>query len=123
MKNNILKSIGLALIIAFVVSCYYDSEEAINPIIAQSNNVCDTVNVTYTKNIATILSNQCVGCHSEANAQGNIKLDNYTNASIKTTVSASLTAIQNGTMPKNGNKLDDCSIKQFELWKNNNTPQ
>lgn len=122
-KNNILKIIGLALIVAFVISCYYDSEEAINPVIG-SNSVCDTTNVTFTKNIQGILSDNCLGCHSNANAAssgGSVKLENYADAS--TNASAAYAAIQNGTMPLGGGKLSSCAILQFGKWISNGKPQ
>ena len=119
MKKTILKLIGIVLVIGFAVSCYYDSEEAINPIIT-SSNVCDTLNVTYTKNISVILSS-CVGCHSKSSAGGGIKLDSYADAS--TNAAASLADIKSGKMPKSSAKLGDCIVTQYEKWISTNKPQ
>jgi len=122
MKNIILKFLGIAFVLGFTFSCYYDSQEAINPVF---NTTCDTVNVTFTKNIKVILSENCLGCHSNSSAAssgGGIKLENYADASAKAT--SCISDIKSGTMPKNSPKLSNsCINNQYDIWIKNNKPE
>ena len=108
----------VVIILLFVFSCYYDSEESLYPSLDSS---CDTVNVTFNANIAPILTNNCLSCHSNTTAasSGNgIRLEDY--ADIKARATAVAGSIkQNGSyspMPKNGGKLKSCLITQFDIW-------
>ena len=106
------------LSVIFIVSCYYDSEEALYPIYSSS---CDTTNVTFTGTIVPILSSNCLGCHSNATAAGagnNIRLENYADVVAKQpNITGSIK--HTGTyspMPKNGGNIKSCSITQFDIW-------
>lgn len=122
MKKFILP--GLALLLIFLVnSCYYDNEELLYP---KLQSGCDTTNITYGKTITGILSGYCYGCHGPTyQVSGNgIRLDTYSNVvnylgriigSVNHTPGYSF-------MPKPSGKLDDCSIKQLIIWKNNGAP-
>jgi hypothetical protein len=99
-------------------SCYYDKESQLYPF----SNSCDTLNVTYSTTVRTIIQNGgCLGCHtSPAASGGNIVLDNYT---------ALKTVAQNGKlygainhspgfspMPQSGGKLTNCDISKIKKW-------
>jgi hypothetical protein len=108
----------VTIILVLLGSCYYDSEEALYPVI---NSACDTTNVTFSGAIVSLLANNCLSCHSNATAAGagnGIRLENY--ADVQTRATAIAGSIkQTGTyspMPKNGGKLKDCLITQFDLW-------
>lgn len=110
----------VAIILVLLGSCYYDSEEALYPVI---NSACDTTNVTFNGTIVSLLANNCLSCHSNATAaaSGNgIRLENY--ADVQTRATAIAGSIkQTGTyspMPKNGGKIKACLITQFDLWVN-----
>lgn len=110
----------VAIILVLLGSCYYDSEEALYPVI---NSACDTTNVTFSGTIVSLLANNCLSCHSNATAaaSGNgIRLENY--ADVQTRATAIAGSIkQTGTyspMPKNGGKIKACLITQFDLWVN-----
>jgi mono/diheme cytochrome c family protein len=110
--------------IAMVASCYYDNEEALYP---SYNSTCDTTNVTYSGTIAPILSSNCLSCHSNANAASfgnNIRLENYADVvSRAPAIEGSIKHTGNySPMPKNGGKLKDCSITQFDIWVKNGMP-
>jgi hypothetical protein len=116
MKRLLFPLTIIALI--FIVSCYYDNEEALYP---NYSTVCDTTNVTFSTTIVPILNNNCLSCHSNANAgsSGNsIALENYSD--VKANATAIAGSIKHtgsySPMPKNGGKLKDCSIKQFDIW-------
>jgi hypothetical protein len=69
----------LMFITAAVFGCYYDNEEYLYP---QLNTVCDTVSVTYSVSVKSVLKQNCLSCHSNntaASLGGNIKLENYAN--------------------------------------------
>lgn len=111
----------VAIILMFIGSCYYDSEEALYPSL---NSVCDTTNVTFSGKIAPMLANSCLSCHSNATAAGagnGIRLENY--ADVQSRAAAVAGSIkQTGTyspMPKNGGKLKACLITQFDIWVRN----
>ena len=124
--TRIVRSLLLMAVIAMSLfaSCYYDNEEALYPSYSQS---CDTSSVTYSGTIVPIISGNCLSCHSNANAASygnNIRLEDYAD------VVARATAIEGSIkhtgsyspMPKNGAKLKDCSIKQFDIWVRNGMP-
>ena len=106
------------LILSFVVSCYYDNEEALYP---SFGTACDTSDVTFSATIIPVLSNNCLSCHSNATAAAagnNIRLEDY--ADVRARAVAVAGSIKHtGTyspMPKNGGKLKTCSITQFDIW-------
>jgi len=109
------------IIVFFVVflsttACKYDIEEELYPI----EEKCDTSNVTYSGTIAPIIENNCNICHSQGIQTASIVTEGYDNLIIH---------INNGflwgtvnheagfsPMPKNGNKLPECSLKQIKTW-------
>jgi hypothetical protein len=118
MKRLLISITVIAIILLFIVSCYYDNEEALYPSLSSS---CDTTRVTYDTTIVTILKNNCYSCHSTANQAfgGSISLDSY--ASVITYESRLTAAIkQTGLkpMPPSG-KLKQCSITQWDIWVKN----
>ena len=109
------------VLVIFFVSCYYDNEEALYPSLSSS---CDTSNVTFSGSIAPMLSNNCLSCHSNATAPSfgnNIYLEDYTDLRKNATaVAGSIKHTGNySPMPKNGGKLKDCLIWQFDIWVRN----
>ena len=108
----------LILFILALSSCYYDNEEALYPSFGAE---CDTTSVTFSGQIAPMLTNYCLSCHSNATAavSGNgIRLEDYTDVQSNTTAIAG-SIKQTGTfspMPKNGGKLKPCLINQFDIW-------
>lgn len=82
---------------------------------------CDSVNVTYSKQVSSIIQNNCLGCHTS----GSILLTNYNYVKTQAASGALLGSIlQNGTynpMPQ-GYKLSDCDIKTIQKWVNAGYP-
>ncbi len=104
--------------IALLASCYYDNEEALYP---SYSTVCDTVNVTFSGTIVPLLASNCLSCHSNSTAAGfgsNIRLEDHADVQTSATDVAGSIKHAGGysPMPKNGGKLKDCSIKQFDIW-------
>ncbi len=121
MKRLVSSLIITVVFLLFTVSCYYDNEESLYPVL---NSSCDTTNVTYAGKIVSMMSNNCLSCHSNSSAPGSgngIALENY--ADVKARVTAITGSInQTGSyspMPKNGGKLKACLITQFGIWVRN----
>jgi hypothetical protein len=114
----------IVMFLFFTVSCYYDNEESLYPVVGSS---CDTTNVTFTGKIVPMLSNNCLSCHSNATAPGSgngIALENYADVKARATA---ITGSINHTgsyspMPKNSGKLNACLITQFDIWVRNGAP-
>lgn len=112
------------VVLLLVFSCYYDSEEALYPSLSTS---CDTLNVTFSTSVTSILNNNCWSCHSNttaASSGGNIRLQNYADVKAQSTkIAGSVKHLQGyAAMPKNGGKIKDCSIRQFDIWVKNGMP-
>jgi len=104
-----------------MTSCFYDKSDVVYPTTALS---CDTTNVTYSNQIVSIVNSQCNYCHGAAanSIGGGIYLNTY--AALKPYVNNGSflnSILQNGkasAMPKNGAKLDNCSILKIQSWIN-----
>ena len=109
------------MIIVFQSSCYYDNEEYLYPATAD----CNTDNMSYANDVWPVISSSCTGCHGGANPSGGIKLENYTDVSGAGAIQAGnygslygaiSHASGNSPMPKNSNKLPDCTISKIKAW-------
>ncbi len=102
-------------------ACFYDKADVVYPTTALS---CDTTNVTYSNQIVSILNAQCNYCHGAAanSIGGGIYLNTY--AALKPYINNGSflnSILQNGkasAMPKNGAKMDNCSILKIQSWIN-----
>jgi mono/diheme cytochrome c family protein len=114
----------LSLISINTIGCYYDNEEELYPEVSS----CDTAAVSYSTKLLPIIEDQCIGCHSAAAYQaagGGYNLEGYTNVKASVDDNTFLPAINqtgNFPMPKGGNKLDNCTIAQFQAWINAGAP-
>jgi len=83
-------------------------------------NMCDSSLFTYNGAIRPLIQNKCQGCHSGTNAQGGIDISTYTLLKAKVTDGKLWGSINQlpgfSAMPKNGAKLSDCEITQFQKW-------
>jgi len=125
MKSRLSAFVTFVTILILSVSCYYDNAEALYPFVSSS---CDTTNVTFSGKITPILANSCLSCHSNATAASagnNIRLQDYIDVKARTTAIAG-SIKHTGTfspMPKNGGKLNACSIKLVDNWIRNGALQ
>lgn len=121
MKRILISLVSFGIFMLFFVSCYYDNEEALYPVL---NNSCDTTNVTYTSTIEPILSNNCYSCHSDANSAfgGNVHLQSATDViSNSSKIAVAIKRTGASPMPPSG-KLNSCAISQFDIWMKKGTP-
>ncbi len=111
--------------IVFLSSCTYNNEKELYP--DQLAN-CDTSNVTFNNRIIFILANNCLSCHSHPVAElwgDGIHLEAYADVKSRITKLSNVINHTGGVspMPKNGGKLDACTLKQFEVWIRNGAPE
>jgi mono/diheme cytochrome c family protein len=98
-----------------------------------ATTACDTVNVTFTKNINPILQQQCLSCHSNTSTGGGVLLNSYDDVkAIATDQSRGPEGRLYGAlshmpayspMPKGGTQLDNCKLRQVKLWIEAGMPQ
>lgn len=113
--------IALSLI---VVSCSKSSEDNLGGGNGGGNGgggtTCDTANMTYSANVAPIISANCTGCHSGSAPSGGVTLSTY--AGVKTQadngnlVGVITHASGYPAMPQGGSKLSDCNINKIKAW-------
>lgn len=106
----------------FFSSCYYDKEERIYGIA-----FCDTSNITYSVQITSTISTNCLRCHGgDAAAGGGILLGNYTvlkSLALNGRLMGAITQAPGfSAMPKNGARLADCRIAEIRTWIRNGAP-
>ncbi len=121
--NAIVAAVSLLFIVTFISSCYYDNQEELHP----SFGGCDSIGIiTYTKNIAPIMQENCgsnnSGCHQNSTSSNfNIGLNSYADIIAIDTTQLMSTITQDGNytmMPKGGSKLADCQIAIIQKWVN-----
>ncbi len=121
MRKTIFLLFGLA--IAFILtynSCKHEPEEFIPDIPDPDTTSCDTTNITYSGTVYPILDQNCIFCHSGAAPQGGLDFTDYNQLAFVAENGALLGAIKHlqgySPMPKDGNQLDSCKIRQIEIW-------
>ena len=123
--NKLLNMKRLSVIILIVSafflyfpSCYYDNEEVLYPSL-----VCDSINVTYDKNISQIMSGYCTSCHSGSQPQAGVSLTTYEEAKAnEALIDLAIKHKGKSDMPPGG-QLNDCMIRQWDLWLLHEMPQ
>lgn len=109
MKNS---KILLLLLSIFVVACSSDSEGDLLP--PADDDGAGDVEVTYTANIRPIITNNCIGCHSNPPTNGApFSLTTFEDVSGR--ANRVFTRTNNGTMPPSG-KLPQANIDLISAW-------
>jgi hypothetical protein len=113
-----MRNTFLIIILAIIVSsCYNDRRENLNPQLPSndSTSVCDTTNVSYTKDIQPILSLYCTNCHSSQTHT----LNSFDDAKVEgDKIITRITTTGSLAMPQNSASLSTCKINKFKAWKN-----
>jgi hypothetical protein len=119
MKRLLIISVIIIIFSLYFSSCYYDNEEVLYPVFG-----CDSINVTYNKNISKIMDGYCTGCHNESYSEAGVILTTYEN--VKANNAQINDAIKHqgpkSSMPPGG-QLNECMILQWDLWRKNEMPQ
>jgi hypothetical protein len=96
-------------------SCYYDKSDLLYP-----NTACDTVAVKYSTSVLPVLSSNCINCHGGATPSAGISLDTYTGVKMQVDNGRLWGAVSHSPnyspMPKNSNKLNNCSLEKIRIW-------
>jgi len=96
-------------------SCYYDNEEELYP-----EDTCKTDDMSYSNDIVPILEDNCYSCHDQANNQGGVTLEGYSNLKAYVDNGKLLGAIKHepgfSEMPQDEPQLEQCQIDKIEAW-------
>jgi hypothetical protein len=115
----------LVIITAITSSCYYDNKEELYP--GQTN--CDTVNVSFSKDIKPLIDAQCVGCHNTQSPTDTVSLSTHTEI-VKYCNSGQLYGVlaqippykRSQFMPPNGPKWSNCNLSKLKSWIDKGAP-
>jgi hypothetical protein len=119
MKRLVIVIVTISFFSLYFSSCYYDSEEVLYPVFK-----CDTINVTYTKNISKIMAGYCTGCHNDSYSESGVILTTYGNVQAnEVRINNAIKHIGGGTPMPPGGKLSDCMILQWDLWLKDEMPK
>ena len=103
-------------------SCYFDNAEELL--------ACAPTDVSYREDVEPILAARCYHCHDRTNApalgdginlEGYSKLYNYLLDNEDRMIGSLKWDGGGSPMPKNGSRLDNCSISKIEVWINEGT--
>lgn len=98
-----------------VTACYYDVEEDFAKEVS-----CEVSTVSYLQDVAPIIANRCLKCHSAALRLGNVDLEGHGQMAIYAENGRLLGAVKrlNGfsPMPQNEAMLPDCDIMKIDSW-------
>lgn len=78
--------------------------------------VCDTSDTKFSTVVNPIITAKCVSCHNNSSSAAGISLEGYSN--IASRYQDILRTMNNGSMPKNGDRIDACSITKIATWVN-----
>jgi len=115
----------LVIIAVIFSSCYYDKKEDLYP--GQAD--CDTVNVSFAKDIKPQIDAQCIGCHNTQSPTAGVALS--THGEILAYAKSGqlygvLTWIAPYTgskqMPPNGPKWSNCNLSKLKSWIDKGAP-
>ncbi len=105
------------------VSCTYHSEEIY---FGDTNNDCDTSQVSYSAHIAPIMVLSCNSCHGSTFPQGGVVTSDHAGLSVVAASGALVGAVYHqagySPMPPAQPMLDSCSLKRIAAWVNQGYP-
>jgi len=92
----------------------------------QCNAQCDSNSYTFSGAVLPVMNTYCKGCHNPASLGGGVDLSTYTDiksVALNGKLLGSLRQVPGfSPMPKGGNKLDECKLKQIEKWIQSGSP-
>ncbi len=112
------------VIIGGLSSCYYDNFAELNPGIGLEGCTDTAGAITFTANVLPIMQQNCgtsnPGCHQNNSSTGFYDLNSKAGVDVAIADGKYLASMKHlagaSAMPKNGGKLDDCSIAVIEKW-------
>jgi len=118
---NKLKLLFAMLLLVGFIACGDDEEP-------MTGVTCETADLTYTNGIADIINGSCAtsGCHA-SNTMTTFPMGNYDEALAAVGFGRIIGSINHeanfSPMPRNGAKLDDCTIDKVTAWINDGAPE
>jgi len=90
--------------------------------------VCDTLEVTFSGDIAPMIDTYCIGCHNGgSNGDPDVVLDGYNAIKFYASTGALVGTISNtegyAVMPSNTSGLSDCQVRMVEMWIEDGMPE
>ena len=119
-----MNKFAIYLFLLVGAACSWENEETFYPDVEN----CDTLDVSYSLDIVPVLSSNCFSCHSNSNAAdfgSGIALEDYADVNASSTLIVAAIKHMEGVpaMPRNSDKLDDCTISKIEAWVNDGSPE
>ena len=103
------------ILLSSLNSCYYDKSDLLYP-----NTACDTAAVKYSTSVLPVISSNCISCHGGTTPSAAISLDSYAGIKIQVDNGRLWGAVSHNAnyspMPKNSNKLNNCSLEKIRIW-------
>jgi len=121
----IINFVLLVVIVLGLTTCTYNNEEVLY---SNSNDSCDTTNITFKTKVTSVFSRNCLACHGNsvaANNGGGIRLQDYNDVkAILNNAYGSMAHLPGyPPMPKGmSNTIDACDIKTVRIWKEAGAP-
>ncbi|MGE5356599.1 MAG: c-type cytochrome [Deltaproteobacteria bacterium] len=113
-RSLILYLLAISLTVLVQSSCTYDNMEDL----MKDDMVCDTLSVSFSKDLAPLFAANCNSCHSGSSAAEGLKTDSY--AAVKAEFTRILGSVEHKSgyskMPQGGSKLSDCNIAKLKRW-------
>ena len=104
-----------SILLSSLNSCYYDKSDLLYP-----GTACDTAAVKYSTSVMPVLSSNCINCHGGGIPSAGISLDTYAGVKIQVDNGRLWGAVSHSPnyspMPKNGIKLNNCSLEKIRIW-------
>jgi hypothetical protein len=128
--KSLLPILSTIVFITCMSSCYNDAYDKLYP---ANTTTCDTINITYSHDIAPIIASNCFspgnGCH-DAGGSGTSGFNYTTYAGLIVNVPDGTLlndinwtpAKGHNSMPKNANQLAQCDINKITRWVNEGYP-
>jgi mono/diheme cytochrome c family protein len=122
--NYVKSASALLLLLSFfaIQSCVWNNEEELYP----ETEPCDTLNVSYSTDIAPVFQANCNACHSGNFASGGVSTDTYDDVKALVDANRLWGPINHeagfSPMPKGMVKLGDCELKKIKSWMDNGSP-
>ena len=113
----------IVFILLLVAACSWDNEEDL----LSQDFLCDTLDVSFAGDTRPMLSNNCYGCHSNANAPdfaSGVALEDYPDVQASSRLVLGAIRHEDGypPMPRNAQQLDSCLVAKYEAWYGNGSP-
>jgi mono/diheme cytochrome c family protein len=103
-------------LLVYISGCYYDKEAELYPFSPQ----CDTTNVTYSVNVAPVMSANCNVCHTGTAASAGVKTDNYNDLMVTVNNGKLWGSIHHDPgykpMPNGLPQISPCDMSRIRKW-------